>query len=103
MPLYEYILRWPDGREEVRIGDHARQVGDTLTVANREWTVVRLERELPDLRATARFLCELTREQRDCTLAARRKDAELRCRAQALHDRIDRESLSARHGADAAT
>ena len=82
MPLYEIVLRRADGTDEVRVTDRRPAVGETLRIGNRSWQVV-LERDPADVRATARFLCELTREQRARTRAAREQDATMRRRMDA--------------------
>lgn len=89
MPLYEVVLRHPNGSEEVRFHDRAIAVGDRLLMNNRMWEVV-LERRPVDLQATARFLCELTTEQRGRALAAKEKDAEMRERIASLRKRMER-------------
>jgi hypothetical protein len=83
MPLFEIVLRHPEGYEEVRFTDRSVAVGDTLVIANRRWDVV-LERKAGDIRATAQFLCELTREQRGRTIAAQSQDEAMKRRLQAL-------------------
>lgn len=63
MPIYEVVLRHPNGSEEVRFHDRAVAIGDRLLMNNRMWEVV-LEREPVGTQATARYLCELEVEQR---------------------------------------
>ena len=85
MPLYEIVLRRADQADEVRVTDHRPAVGDTLLIGNRSWQVV-FERDPADGRATARFICELTREQRARAVAARERDAAVRRRMDARMD-----------------
>lgn len=52
MPLYEFLLEFPE-RREVRIGDRAPRVGDIMTVGGRTWLV---DERLPGAdAANARF------------------------------------------------
>jgi hypothetical protein len=79
MAAFEIVLRFPDGREELRLTDVPVALGETLTVLGREWTVV-LERDPADVRATAQYLCKLTLEQRGRAEAARKANSEMRKR-----------------------
>jgi hypothetical protein len=58
MPLYEIVLRYPDGWDEVRFTDRPVALGDRIRVANRLWDVV-LERKPAVPFATAGFVCDL--------------------------------------------
>ena len=82
MPLYEIVLRFDD-REETRLADRPRSVGETFQIGYDEWEVV-LAREPSDVRATAAFLCELTTAQRARTEKMRVDDAERRERVHRL-------------------
>jgi len=92
LALYEVVLTFPD-HEEVRITDRAPVVGDLIQIDGREWQVI-LEREPAGIRATARFVCELTREQRARDAKIRSDNAARRERMELLERR--RQELAAR-------
>jgi len=73
MPLYEVVLCFSD-REEARLTDRPLSVGDTVSVAGYDWTVV-LEREPAHVTATARLVCEWTQAQRNRAVDTRGEDA----------------------------
>jgi hypothetical protein len=79
MPMYELVLRFPDGREEIRVTDGHVALGTILEIDYADWTVV-LERDPEDIRAIARYLCELAKEQRSRAVKMRADDAERRQR-----------------------
>ena len=83
--LYELVLRYPD-REEVRLTDQPVAVGDTFEIDYEEWFVVE-ENEPENRRATARFLCERTKEQRALAAKMQADDAQRRVRIQRLEQR----------------
>jgi hypothetical protein len=78
MPLYELVLQFPDAREETRFTDRAVAVGDMLSIADQRWEVVAstIARSPHEMRVTAAFLCELTREQRARAVEMRLEDDE---------------------------
>ena len=86
MPLYEIVLCFPD-REEVRLTDSPVTVGERVSISGDEWSVV-VEREPEDIRATARFLCELTKQQRERDRKVRDADAARRRRLAERHPDI---------------
>jgi hypothetical protein len=93
MPLYELVLQFPDGREEIRLTDEPVAVGDTVAIRGASWEVVApaLTRSAAEIGATAGFLCELTREQRARAVEMRLEDEQRRFRIadRARHGRVE--------------
>ena len=52
MPLFEIVLRFSDGREEVRITDRPPDIGHALEVGGRAWVIV-------GQHSPSRFVCQL--------------------------------------------
>jgi hypothetical protein len=52
--LYEYVLQFPDGSEEVRIADRPLRIGDRMLIGGRRWIVG--AKMTGDNRVAARFL-----------------------------------------------
>jgi hypothetical protein len=88
MPFYEVVLRYPD-RDELRLTDEPLVPGETVDIAGDRWSVV-LERDPVDVRATARFLCELTVSQRERAKRMRAFNREIQERLAKLQGRMER-------------
>lgn len=87
MPLYEIVLSYPDCDDEVRLTDTSVAVGDRLEIAGDAWEVT-LKRSPRDACATARFLCELAREQRERDARVRAWQDELQARLAPSRERM---------------
>ena len=60
MPLYEYVLQFPDGSKEVRLGDRPLNIGDRVLIGARRWIV---DAKMPgDGRVAARLLLKTSKK-----------------------------------------
>jgi hypothetical protein len=85
--LYAVELRCGD-RTIQRLTDRLPEIGDSIRADDTWWTVLRIERAATDIAETARFLCDVTLDQRQRAVAMRAEDREMRAWLEALWTRL---------------
>lgn len=86
MALYEVVLRYSD-RDEVRLTDRPLPEGEVVEIEGKTWHVA-LNREPAEIRATTRYLCQLTEEQRERARTMQESDGAMRVRLERLRTPI---------------
>lgn len=87
MALYEVVFRYQD-RDEVRLTDRPLPEGEVVEIGGTSWHVV-LDREPADIRAAARYLCQLSEAQHERARGVRAGECARRVRLAGLEARIE--------------